>query len=193
MDIIEIYKKETLISKIIFTTLTVLTLISFIELLYSYNTYRCYSPFFSGSSVTSFNGLTFDNGDICIEFTKSSFLNESFASVFFCFLLIPIWFLSKIIYLKNLNKFSNFLNFFEINKLDRGLFRIWLVLGWLWLVFVCFLMMAEIPDYRRFSNHGDDTWYIFLSGLFMLAFYILIPLVWLSLKKITLWIGRGFK
>ena len=88
---------------------------------------------------------------------------------------------------------SNFMNFFEINRFDRGLFRIWLVLGWFWLVFVCILMMAEFPDYRRFSNDGDDTWYIFLSGLFMLAFYILIPLVWLSFKKITLWIGRGFK
>ena len=192
MDIVEIYKKETLISKIIFITLTILTLISLIELLYSFNTYTCNSAFFSGSSVNSFNGLTFDNGDTCIESTKSLFLKESFASVLFCFLLIPIWLLSKRIYLKNLNKFSNFLNFFEINRLDRGLFRIWLVLGWFWLVFVCILMMGEIPDYRRPLDDGE-TWYVFMIGIFFLFLYILSPLVWLSFKKITLWIGRGFK
>lgn len=198
MDIVEIYKKQTLISKITFITLIVLTLISLIELLYSFNTYTCYPRFNSFSlttseNVVSFNGIEFSSEDKCISSTKSLFLNQSLTSVFFPFLLIPIWFLVKNIYIKNLNKFSNFMNFFEINRFDRGLFRIWLVLGWFWLVFVCILMMAEIPDYRRYSNDVDDTLYIFLSGLFFLAFYILVPLVWLSLKKITLWISRGFK
>ncbi|MDA9135114.1 hypothetical protein N9J77_00760 [bacterium] len=198
MDIVEIYKKQTLISKIIFITLIVLTLISLIELLYSFNTYTCYPRFNSFSlttseNVVSFNGIEFSSEDKCISSTKSLFLNQSLTSVFFSFLLIPIWFLVKNIYIKNLNKFSNFMNFFEINRFDRGLFRIWLVLGWFWLVFVCILMMAEIPDYRRYSNDVDDTLYVFLSGLFFLAFYILVPLVWLSLKKITLWISRGFK
>jgi len=198
MDIVEIYKKQTLISKIIFITLIVLTLISLIELLYSFNTYTCYPRFNSFSltnseNVVSFNGIEFSSEDKCISSTKSLFLNQSLTSVFFSFLLIPIWFLVKNIYIKNLNKFSNFMSFFEINRFDRGLFRIWLVLGWFWLVFVCILMMAEIPDYRRYSNDVDDTLHVFLSGLFFLAFYILVPLVWLSLKKITLWISRGFK
>ena len=182
MDIVEIYKKQTLISKIIFITLIVLTLISLIELLYSFNTYTCYPRFNSFSlttseNVVSFNGIEFSSEDKCISSTKSLFLNQSLTSVFFSFLLIPIWFLVKNIYIKNLNKFSNFMNFFEINRFDRGLFRIWLVLGWFWLVFVCILMMAEIPDYRRYSNDVDDTLHVFLSGLFFLAFYILVPLV----------------
>ena len=106
---------------------------------------------------------------------------------------MSFWLLLRIIFKKNENKLKSFFEFFEINRLDRGLFRIGLVLSWPWVVFVCIFVMFEIPDkiYDGWGtvNHLER----FLEGVGMLTPIILFPLIWLLLKKVGIWIYRGFK
>ena len=107
---------------------------------------------------------------------------------------MSFWLLLRIIFKKNENKLKNFFEFFEINRLDRGLFRIGLVLSWPWVVFICIFVMSEIPDRSRGSwDSNVDSLERFLEGAGMLIPIILFPLIWLLLKKVGIWIYRGFK
>jgi|TARA_B100001964_G_C13923175_1_gene461087 hypothetical protein len=207
MNIIEIYKKETLVPKIILATLTALIIISFMEFLYDINTYTCSdnslkillsdSDTHIKTRYMAFNGAEFSNFLKCVALTKPLFLKASFLSVLFPILLMSFWLLIRIIFKKNENKLKSFFEFFEINKLDRGLFRIGLVLSWPWVVFVCIYMQAVIPlrasRWTSGINKLEVQLDIFFTGLAMLTPIILFPLIWLLLKKVGIWIYKGFK
>ena len=195
MNIIEFYKKETFVPKVILATLTALIIISFIEFLYEINTYGCYRDLlYSGSEkYIAFNGEKFPSPKICVSETKPLFLKAGLLSVFFPILLMSLWILLRKIFKKNENKLKNFFEFFEINRLDRGLFRIGLVLSWPWVVFVCIFVMFEIPDRASSWGRPADHLERFLEGVGMLIPIILFPLIWLLLKKVGIWIYKGFK
>ena len=196
MNIIEIYKKETLVPKIILATLTALIIISFMEFLYDINTYTCYDRY-GETYYRAFNGARFILLESCVSATKPLFLKASFLSVLFPILLMSFWLLIRKIFKKNENKLKSFFEFFEINKLDRGLFRIGLVLSWPWLVFVCIYMQDVIPleasNWTLGINKLEVQLDIFVVGLAMLTPIILFPLIWLLLKKEGIWIYKGFK
>lgn len=126
------------------------------------------------------------------------------------------------------------IKYFEINKLDRGLFRIWLVLAIVWFLLMIILFIQE-GVFERYQNESAKGWKCRLSVktfqyeaydkkgavpffgdnfdtlkkcnsfihrarndligiiLFIITSPLFVLLSWLIIKKIFLWIYRGFK